>query len=221
MIAKFVTRSMQDVIDRLGGIPAFRIGTDPPPGLATEADVLRHLDSEDKRIYELVDGTLVEKPMGSSEDMMAAYLRDRIQRFADIDDLGISYCGAGAIKMIVGNIRIPDVSFFPWETLPEEKFPRTPFCGIAPALAIEILSESNTHEEMTLKKDELFKSGTKLVWIIDPFTRTAEVFTRANRSTVIDHRGVLKGGRILPGFQILLADIFDSLDRKTRNRKGK
>ena len=47
----------------LGDVPPERILFDPRPGTATEADLLL-LVERDKRLCELIDGTLVEKPVG-------------------------------------------------------------------------------------------------------------------------------------------------------------
>ena len=46
----------------LGDVPLKRIIFDPWPGTATEADLLRLLE-HDKRLCELVEHTLVEKPV--------------------------------------------------------------------------------------------------------------------------------------------------------------
>ena len=47
-----------------------RIRFDPWPGTATEADLLRFVE-RDKRLCELIDGTLVEKPVGWEESAIA------------------------------------------------------------------------------------------------------------------------------------------------------
>ena len=53
MIAKFVSRSMQDVIDRLGGVPAYRIGIEAShtPAEPTTADAVC---SSLRRVVELL-----------------------------------------------------------------------------------------------------------------------------------------------------------------------
>jgi hypothetical protein len=56
----------------LGDVPLERIIFDPPPGTATEADLLDKL--EDDQLCELVDGTLVEKALGLFESVLAALL---------------------------------------------------------------------------------------------------------------------------------------------------
>src|SRR6476660_1203053 len=55
------------LIDRLGGIDPARVRLRPMPGTATEKDILRAEREPQKALCELVDGTLVEKPMGYRE----------------------------------------------------------------------------------------------------------------------------------------------------------
>ena len=51
-----------DLAARFGAVPLARVCMDPLPGLATEADVIRW-EAKENRLFELVDGTLVEKSM--------------------------------------------------------------------------------------------------------------------------------------------------------------
>src|SRR5438477_11998598 len=71
----------------LGGVPLERIIFDPLPGTATEADLLL-LVERDKRLCELIDGTLVEKPVGYWEGLIAARLSARLTIHCDEHDLG-------------------------------------------------------------------------------------------------------------------------------------
>src|ERR1700727_356976 len=71
----------------LGDVPLERIIVDPPPGTATEADLLR-LVERDKRLCELIDGTLVEKPMGFWEGQIAAQLIGMLVNFVNPRGLG-------------------------------------------------------------------------------------------------------------------------------------
>ena len=59
-----------EMLEQLGGINPRRIRSWPPPGKATEKDVVAILDREN-RLYELVDGVLVEKVMGFTESALA------------------------------------------------------------------------------------------------------------------------------------------------------
>src|SRR5258708_40200548 len=71
----------------LGDVPMDRIIFDPWPGTATEADLLL-LVERDKRLCELIDGTLVEKPVGYWEALIASRLAARLTAYADEHDLG-------------------------------------------------------------------------------------------------------------------------------------
>ena len=57
------TWTVADLHRRFGPMPFERIRQDPPPGTGTVDDVVRLNDHED-RLYELVDGILVEKTVG-------------------------------------------------------------------------------------------------------------------------------------------------------------
>jgi Uma2 family endonuclease len=110
-------------------------------------------------------------------------------------------------------VRIPDVSFVSNERLRAWKGRSEPIPSIAPDLAIDILSEGNTPAEMRRKLREYFDAGTNLVWIIDPATRTAEVYTSADRVQQIAADGMLVGGNVLPGFAIQLGELFSETDK--------
>jgi Uma2 family endonuclease len=87
--------------------------------------------------------------------------------------------------------------------------PRKKVLPVAPDLAVEVLSESNTRREMARKLGEYFQGGTRLVWYIDPATRTADMFTSPTQVVKVTDAGFLDGGDVLPGFQVRLKDVFD------------
>src|SRR5271166_4211993 len=72
--------TIADLLKRLGNIPANRVRLYPTPGTATEKDLLEVLDHEN-RLCELVEGTLVEKPMGYEESEIAVTILTSINLF--------------------------------------------------------------------------------------------------------------------------------------------
>lgn len=198
-----------DVQQRLGGIPPERIHLYPWPGLATEQDVIE-VRARTGRLCELLDGILVEKPMGFYESVLALALGDALRAYLQGRNLGIAAGEAGMLRIGRNRIRIPDVSFIRWERLPPG---RDPVPAVCPDLAVEVLSESNTEQEMQGKLDEYFAGGAQLVWIIDPRTRTARSYRGPGECTLIDPAGSLTGGDLLPGFVLRLQDLFAELDR--------
>ena len=207
-----------ELLHSLGGIPAHRVRLDPPPGTATEKDVLFHLESADKRIYELIDGTLVEKAMGMRESFLAGFLIQVIRTFAQEHQLGLVSVPDGPFRMLSRNVRYPDVSYISWKKIPGDDIPEDKIWSIPPDLAIEVLSESNTVAEIERKVSELFRLGCRLIWVIDPDLREAVVHTSPTRRTRMGVDGVLGGGNVLPGFRLPLADVFNSTKKPKKKR---
>jgi Uma2 family endonuclease len=206
------SENIAELLERLGNVPGWRVRLHPPPGQATERDVLE-IHARTKRLCELVDGVLVEKAMGLRESFLALYIGRMMGNFVGPRRIGIVAGEAGMMRLESGRVRMPDVSFISWEQLPGRRVPEEPIPDLYPDLAVEVLSESNTSQEMAIKRQEYFGAGTRLVWQIDPRTRTAEVFTSSNQSTNLDRTGVLDGAPVLPGFQLPLADLFGELDK--------
>lgn len=212
--------TLADWHERLGHVPLFRVRFHPHPGTATEADVIRFAEATNKRLYELVDGTLVEKAVGFRESVIGSFLGQRIGLHVTERDLGITAGPDGAFRLGGGQVRYPDVSFVRWQDVPGEALPDEKLSNLVPTLAVEVLSESNTVGEITRKRREFFDRGCKLFWVIDPETATAEVYTSFDRMKLLDATGTLDGGKVLPGFSIPLADVFAVGTRPRRKRKG-
>jgi Uma2 family endonuclease len=206
--------NMEELLRRLGNIPLSRIRLRPPPGTATEKDVLAAERLPRKRLCELVDGVLIEKPMASKESLLAIRLATRINTFVEEHDLGAVLGESGMLRLMPGLVRIPDVSFISWESIPGGEFPDDPIAGLVPDLAVEVLSKSNTSAEMERKLREYFFHGTKLAWLIDPKTQTAEVYTSPTRKRKIGKNQALDGGEVLPGFRLPLKEIFAPLRKR-------
>src|SRR5689334_11015830 len=83
------SRTFAELHADLGRVPLERILVNPPIGRATEADVIRLLEADDKRLCELVDGVLVEKAMGARESVIASLIVDHFWAYLKKNDLGI------------------------------------------------------------------------------------------------------------------------------------
>jgi Uma2 family endonuclease len=205
---------MADLQAHLGGIPANRIRLYPPPGYATEADVLEIEDRED-RLCELEDGILVEKPMGWYESILAILVAYKISSYLEDHDLGQVLGADGSLKILPRTVKIPDVSFVSWARFPKERLGRRPIPELIPDLVVEVLSDTNTKKEMAMKLDRYFKAGVKLVWYIDPESRSATAFTSPSEFVHVEESGELDGGDVLPGFGLTLTWLFERADRQS------
>lgn len=188
----------------LGDVPVERVIFNPCPGTATEADLLR-LVAQD-RLCELVAGTLVEKPVGYWESLIALNLATTLANFVNSLGLGAVSGADTTLRMKSGHIRLPDVAFISTDRLPKT---REAIPSLGPDLAVEVLSESNTSAEMNQKLREFFQSGTRLAWIIDPAARNVAVYERAGLpARILDVTMALDGGEVLPGFTMPVAELF-------------
>jgi Uma2 family endonuclease len=204
--------TLTDLVAKFGPLPASRIRHDPPPGTATEQDVI-DIQTREKRLCELVDGVLVEKTMGFFESHVAAILIRFLDTFLDKHDLGIVAGADGILRLGYGLVRIPDVSYVSWARLPHGRIPRQPIPNLVPDLAVEILSKSNTKKEMGRKLRDYFKSGVRLVWYVDPEARTIQVYTSVFKSKRLGVSQTLEGGPVLPGFSLSLRAFFERAER--------
>jgi Uma2 family endonuclease len=202
-----------DLQQSLGGIPLERILLYGPLGMATEADAL-WLDDHEDRLCELVDGVLVEKPMSSFEALLAVTLIRVLGNYLDSHNFGFLLGADGQLRILPSKMRMPDVSFVRWDRFPDGKLPKDRVYKIAPDLAVEILSEGNTQQEMEIKLDEYFQAGVRLVWYIDPRSRTARIYSARDQMQTIDENGNLDGRDVLPGFTLRLGEFFERADRK-------
>ena len=168
------TWNFADLIDHLGHISPRRIRIYPTPGTATERDVIAIQDHEN-RSCELIEGVLVEKAMGYRESFLAGVILHWIAAFLDENDLGIVTPPDGVVRLGPGLVRAPDVAFVSWDQLPGHVVPELPIPDLAPDLAVEVLSRSNTKEEMDRKLKDYFFAGVRLVWLVNPNRRTVKV----------------------------------------------
>jgi Uma2 family endonuclease len=200
--------TVADLIEALGDIPSHRVRLDPPPGQATEADLLRLAASRRAR-FELVDGTLVEKgQMGWKEAFLATWLGYRLQDYLAENDLGAVAGADLAVRLRARLVRVPDLTFLLWENVPADDEEVSQIPDLAPDLAVEVISPSNTPKEMARKRKEYFKAGTRLVWQVYPARKEVEVYTSPARFRTLRMGDALDGGDLLPGFRLPLADLF-------------
>lgn len=184
----------------------------PLPGAATEQDILDADDHHD-RLYELIDGVMLEKIMSTRESRLASAVIAALYNFVSPRKLGAVLAPDGMLRLAPRLVLIPDVSFVSRANYPGGKFPKDAIAALAPDLAVEILSRGNTKAEMARKRRQYFDAGTKLVWEIDPEARSVSVFTSPDQFTSLDERQTLDGRPVLDGFCLSLTQLFAELEQ--------
>jgi Uma2 family endonuclease len=151
--------------------------------------------------------------MGNRESLVAAVIVSILRAFVAPRKLGFVLGADSMFRLVPEQVRLPDVAFISLNRWPDG-IPPAAISSIAPDLAVEVLSESNTTREMDRKRAEYFKSGTRLVWIVDPQERTVLVYISVDEFIPRSADQMIDGGDVLPGFQILVGDFFADLDLK-------
>jgi Uma2 family endonuclease len=81
--------------------------------------------------------------------------------------------------------------------------------SVVPDLAIEVISRTNTAEEMHEKLNDYFNAGVRSVWYAYPSTRTVDVYSSPTDRRVVQEPAILEDTTVLPGLQINLTELFD------------
>jgi Uma2 family endonuclease len=213
------TATVADLIESLGGISPDRIRLRPVPGTATVEDVVR-IEETEKRLFELVDGVLVEKIMGFTESRLAIAIAAALTKYLEADDLGTVTGPDGMIRFPASLVRMPDVAFVPWDQFPNGEITDEAAPEVVPGLAVEVLSLGNTQGEMSRKLREYFSAGVPIVWFVDPRAKSVKVFTSPTQSKIVALEGTLDGGEVLPGFQLPVASVFATLNRRRKPKRN-
>lgn len=203
------------LLHRLGDIDPVRVLVRPAPGMATETDLIQSLEHDGRRC-ELADGVLVEKAIGWMESRLAVVLILLLESYLEDHDIGFVLGSDAPHRLQPELVRLPDVSFVRYGSVPVEQRSCEPIANWVPDLAVEILSPSNRPQEMERKLIEYFAAGVQRVWYVDPATRQVRDYHAADSLTVLSEDQILDGGELLPGFQISIRDWFRRAERALR-----
>ena len=169
--------------------------------------------SKDGHRYELVDGEVLD--MGNSgmeHGYVASILIIVLGGFVQANKLGAICDSSTAFTLKNGNKRSPDVSFVSKERLKGLKRPPRGFFQGSPDLAVEILSPSNTVEEIHEKIVEYFENDTRLVWVIHPDEKYVLVYHASEPDRFLRPQDQLEGEEVVPGFSMAVAELFEEWD---------
>lgn len=182
-------------------------GAGPELPLSLEAFIA--LPEEDAFRLELAGGRLVREPApGFRHGRVAA----RINRILWEAGQGP---GHGEVFFDVGflltrdppTVRVPDVAFVSATRLAENETDEV-FLGVAPDLAVEVLSASNSASEIQRKAFEYLDAGAGLVWVVDPSAETVTVYRARDDIRVLGEGETLDGTAVVPGLEVEVGELF-------------
>jgi len=164
-------------------------------------------------VLELVNGRIKQKMVSVKHGMLVIRLGTRLNMFVEAGKLGtVSTEAHFRAANDPYNELAPDLCFLSNDKIITDD---AVMVGM-PDLAIEIKSPSNTYKELREKAGTYIWGGSRLVWLVYPDRQTVEVITRSvdtPDAVVVISLNVndsLDGGDVLPGFTLILKDIFSA-----------
>lgn len=179
-----------------------------PNARITPADLL---DMEGAGLYELVEGHLVEKPMGYLANLVAGNVTLHLKLHCRTNHAGdvLPEQSFECFPHDEDLVRRPDVAFIAAARVPAS-LPRG-HVRFAPDLAVEVISPTNTVLEMDEKLADYWSAGVPMVWIVNPDARLVRV--HRPRQPILEYSGddVLIGDPVLPGFAVPVREFWPAV----------
>ena len=175
----------------------------------TTADELLQLPVDGRR-YELVKGEVrTMTPAGASHGAVVVKLTTRLANHVEAGRLGSVLAAETGFKLATDpdTVRAPDISFIRNERIPASGLPAGYWPG-PPDLAVEVLSPDDRLFEVDEKIDDWLAAGTRSVWVVNPKRRTITMHHPGVAPRVLSERDRLEDGDIVPGFRLLVSEIF-------------
>ena len=104
-------------------------------------------------------------------------------------------------------VRAPDVAFVAGDRLGTGEIPAG-FLEMAPDLAVEVVSPSDSATAVQAKVDDWLRAVTRLVWVIDPETRSVIVHRPAHSPATLPEPSALDGTHVFSDFRVPVRDLF-------------
>lgn len=178
--------------------------------LLMTADDLWNLPHEQQKLCELVRGELrMMTPAGARHGdivnnlafVITAHVKQR--RLGKVFSADTGY----RISCDPDTVLAPDVSFVRREEIPADGLP-VHFWSLAPTLAAEVISPSDSAAAVRNRAQMLLDAGTVVVWILDPDAKTVTVHRGGQGAETLGSDDRLTDNNVLPGFSCRVADLF-------------
>jgi Uma2 family endonuclease len=166
------------------------------------------LASEDAGRFEIVDGQLEEVHVSNLSTKASSDLHGLLNAYCKARGLGEAL-DSNAYYQCFGedgsHARKPDVSFVSRERLPPNWLEEG-YLTIPPDLAVEVISTNDPAPNVRIKIEEYLQAGVKLVWEVEPESRTVLIHRLDGTTQMLHDRDTLSGESVVPGFTCKVAD---------------
>lgn len=158
---------------------------------------------EEKPYLEYIDGVVLQKPMpNKSHSILIEAILYAIGTYRR--KFGGSSGPEGRVRLPDGTgYRLPDLAYWA-PSRPHED-------DSVPSVAVEVRSPGQTMAELRRKCRSFRANGVDVCWLVDPPSRTVEVFEGERDGEPLSADATLETP-VMPGFSLSLTDLFAVLD---------
>lgn len=181
----------------------------------TNAEYFAFLDlpeNADQR-FELLDGEVYVMPSPSYlHGLIVMRITYFVMAYLMAHDIGYVVGDNNDFELSEGYVLKPDAS-----VVLKARMPTIPKrAQLAPDIAVEVVSPSNSAPDLMRKVEAYIQHGTQIVWVVYSDERAVRVYTpNPDGSLTVRRLGaadLLDGGAALPGFSVRVGELFPPVD---------
>ncbi|MDJ0517110.1 MAG: Uma2 family endonuclease [Trichodesmium sp. MO_231.B1] len=157
---------------------------------------------------ELVGGEIIiMSPSGLESDEVAAMIIHLLLNWVRPRKLGrITASSAGfRLPNADGDVRAPDAAFIRGDRLPQTT---ENYAEIVPDLIFEVKSKTDSVTKLREKIQQFLTYGTTVGVLVDPRSRTMEVYRPNTEKVVLKDGDVLQVPELLPGWELPVVEVW-------------
>ncbi len=152
---------------------------------------------------------IIMSPAGGETGARNLGIGTQLYKWNEEHALGIAFDSSTGFTLPNGADRSPDASWIAeerWNRLTAEE--RRKFPPLAPDFVIELRSSSDSIKTLREKMQEYIDNGVCLGWLIDPQTRTVEIYEPGEEVEIFYNPEAVAGDPVLPGFSLNLKKVW-------------
>ncbi|MEM1304419.1 MAG: Uma2 family endonuclease, partial [Planctomycetota bacterium] len=162
---------------------------------------------------ELVSGELrIMSPTGGEHGVLSARIAAVLNVHVATNGLGVCF-GAETgfvVQRDPDTVKAPDAAFVKQDRIDAVGISAKYFPE-APTLAVEVVSPSESEDEVHAKAQMWIESGSEMVWVVWPEDRTVSVYRPQQEVLKVGEAETPDGGGVVPGFAVEVAELFAGL----------
>jgi len=168
------------------------------------------LNMSDAGRAELVKGELIKMtPSGGEHGKLTIKIGSQLLNFVEPKKLGLVFGAETGLftSRDPDTIRAVDAMYISNERLAQVT-DLSKFVDVAPDLVVEVVSPTDRWSEIEEKVAEYLGIGVRLVWVLNPKTRSVHVYRPSREVRRLIEDDTLDGEDVLPGFAVAVKDVF-------------